>query len=168
MNKSLVKIDLRIADKMDAQTQLPFEYVKNGGTYHNIIYALMWEKMGPGGKWISYSKAKKMAKEYSLLWFVEDSQKLVELTDQNENLIQKNSQVFLVRKELVRAKLAMVNNETLAAQTIDEEMFDEEGSDPHGLIDLGIFDDEPRNERMASPESSSSSEEDEEEELEDE
>lgn len=84
----MIEVDLRISSRMDQRVHSTFSYVLNQSILHNLQYALVWDSLRPhasneGGtidlssdadvatEWVSFSKVRKIAKNFSFLLVVE-------------------------------------------------------------------------------------------------
>ena len=85
-HQELLGVDLRISDRNDKQCHQMFYYIVDESVLYNIRYALIFDSLRPGNdddsvssrgnsksEWISYSKAKKVARKYQLLLCIGES-----------------------------------------------------------------------------------------------
>ena len=120
-----------ISDRKDEPVHSPFTYVISETILHNLQYALVWDSLRPSDEkestmatspnsdsqnkpespvtWLSFSKVKKLARNYSFLIIMDTDLKVAELTDENKHLIVQGTSLILIRKEYVKFKLAVEN-----------------------------------------------------------
>ena len=95
--KEMFAVDLRIAIRNDENAHAPWNYVRTESLLHNLQYAIMWDSLRPpkekagesppkdsiAHEWVSFSKARRIAKQHSFLMCEGESQKLIELFDES-------------------------------------------------------------------------------------
>jgi hypothetical protein len=122
----LIPIDLRISDRKDQPAHYQFHYVRTESILHNLRYALIFDSLRPNtstsdsaSEWLSFSKAKKLARNYSFLLCLGESQNLVELQDnttgsedkQNTDLLFDGCSLLLTKKEHVKIRINLENRQ---------------------------------------------------------
>ena len=141
IRNQVVQIDLRISDRKDEAAHSPFTYVQNESILHNLQYALVWDSLRPGSEdkestmatspssnksleppdtWLSFSKVKKLARNYSFLMVMDTDLKVAELTNENKHEVEQGTPLILIRKEYVKMKLAIENKQQLIEDKVPE------------------------------------------------
>ena len=126
----MIGVDLKIGDRNDQAVHAPFTYVLSENVLHNLRYALIWDSLRPETEepsnqenvkieWLSFSKVRSLARNYSFLVRLQEEQKMVELTDKNQSILQEGSQLVLISKDYVKLRLALENKESIPASKIN-------------------------------------------------
>jgi len=142
-----------------------YNFVRSISLRENIRNALLWDTVRPIDipddihpkesrilcPFLSISRARKLAKEYSLIMKHPETGKYVELNDSstaiissleheyeaNTSLVEEGSHIILIKKDLVSLKLSIENKEKLEYSTLNTQLSEKEEQPPDS--DVGII-----------------------------
>ena len=140
-HQELLGVDLRISDRNDCQCHQMFYYIVDESVLYNIRYALIFDSLRPANddesvssvgnsksEWMSYSRAKKVARQYQLLLCIGESQELIPLVDEsmgaemsNTNLMFEGCSIILIKKEYAQIRISMQNRRFSDELMVEEE-----------------------------------------------
>ena len=149
MQNLLLPIDLRISDRNDCPCHQMFYYVTDQSVLYNIRYALIFDSLRPENEddsiqavgnskseWISFSRAKKIANNYTLLICLGESQELITLQDEstgdeisNTNSLFEGCSVIMIKKEYAKIRIGMQNRKISDDIIMEDEEHKKESTD---------------------------------------